>query len=579
MMQATPPDGPEKTLVLNRRTAAAMAVAAILVGVVAGFFAFGDRGGAPDEPAVAAPAGGAGPGGTGPDHAGSGPLSGRTPSSPFGEYPARFEGDPGDRYPAQFSTDTMYPRFNPARRYYVTRCVPGKVDVKVRAAEGSSVTVGPYAARSGNFVAEARPLPGQDFTVEIETGGDTMQYEVRCLPADFPEWSYRLYGKAPRGMFLVSFRPEPIPTSRSWAIVFDQAGTPRWWDSSVYNTLGGQVLPGGTVQLARGFGDGFGQDVRTSQEIEGLDGRVIRTLRTRGTPTDGHEFVRLANGNSLLISYSPRLGVDLTSVGLGADDGVLDGEIQEVRADGEVVWKWNSSDHFDLTETPERWWRKLRGNPHPDGLGRDRYDIFHLNSIEPWGRQLVVSSRHTDSVVGISRRSGEVLWKFGGIRGPKSLELVGDDPYASYPLGGNHDARIVDGDVLTVHDNGTNLEDKKRPPRLVRYRLDLKNRTATFLSDIQDPEVAPTSHCCGSARRFGDGWLVAWGNNTAISGFGSGDELAFRMWLPVPAYRAVPVPGSVIGADLDRGLDAMEEGPPPASRPVRPFRDLDTPQP
>jgi hypothetical protein len=61
-----------------------------------------------------------------------------------------------------------------------------------------------------------------------------------------------------------------------------------------------------------------------------------------------------------------------------------------------------------------------------------------------------------------------------------------------------------------------------------------------------------------------------------ISGFGPDDQLAFRLWLIVPPYRAVPVPESVTDADLDRGLEAMEQGPPLATSPVRPFRPLDS---
>jgi hypothetical protein len=567
-MTVTPPERSDKRNRLSRLKVAAAVLLALFIGVGLGVLV--ERNGRPD---AGPPAAGGTDGGEPTGRSGS--AAGKTAGDQFAEFPPRFQSAPGDRYPAQFSTDSMYPRFNPSRRYYVTRCVPGKVDVKVRAVPGSTVRVDPYPARSGNFVAEARLLPGQDFKVGIDTGGAETEYTIRCLPADFPEWSHRIYSEAPVGRFLVSFRPEPAATSRSWSIVFDQAGTPRWWRSTAFNSLGGQVLADGKVQLARGFGDGFGQDVRTAHEISLLDGTVTRTLRTRGTPTDGHEFVSLPNGNSLLMSYSPRFSVDLTPVGLGAEEGVLDGEIQEVTPGGDVVWRWNSGEHFSVEETPERWWRKIRNNPHPDGTGRVRYDIFHLNSIEPWGEQLVVSSRHTDRVFGISRRSGEVLWTFGGEPGPKSLRLVGDDPYASYPLGGNHDARIVGGNVLTVHDNGTNLEQTRRPPRLVRYRLDLKQRTATFLSEIRDPEVAPSSHCCGGARPFGDGWLVAWGNSPVVSGFGPEDRLAFRLWLPVPAYRAVPVPDSVSPAEFERALDSMEEGPPPASKPVRPFRELD----
>ena len=422
-----PPDGPDNRVALSRRAAAVVLLSALLVGVALGAILLGDSNG---EPVVgsASTANSTAESGEESGSGGTGTSGKPKPSDPFVKYPPTFQRDPGDSYPAQFSTDTMHPRFDPDRRFYVTRCVPGKVDVKVRAEPGSQVRVGPYPARSGEFIAEARILPGQDFSIDITLDGSTDTYRVRCLPADFPVWSYREYGNAPAGRFLVSLRPEPIPTSRSWVIVFDGAGTPRWWQSSVYNTLGGQIFADGTIQLARGFGDGFGQDMRASNEIKSLDGRVIRTIRTRGTPTDGHEYYRLPNGNALLMSYRPRLGVDLSSVGLGADDGVLDGEIQEVTPKGEVVWKWNSADHIELDETPERWWRKLRGNPQLDPLGRPRYDIFHLNSIEPWGRQYVISSRHTDRVYGISRRSGEVLWTFGGVKGPKSLELVGMTP-------------------------------------------------------------------------------------------------------------------------------------------------------
>jgi hypothetical protein len=557
--------GQRRTLTRPVVLVTAAAFLALLVGLGIGALAFGgDDGGK----------GAGGKAGKEKKKPGSAPAE----TNPFAKskYPPQFQKEPGDEFAAQFTTKSMFPKFTPERRYYVTRCAPGKVDVKVRARPGTTVQVEPYPARSGEFIAEARPLPGQDFQVRITKGGKTVPYKVRCLPAGFPTWSYRRYSEPPKGRFVVSYRPKPIDDSPNWVIVFDQDGAPRWWQSFVYNSLGSEILPDGKLQVSLGYGDGFGQDGRTAQEIRGLDGRLIREYRTRGTPTDGHEYVPLPNGNSLLVSYKPRLGVDLTRFGLEKNGGVLDGVIQELTPDGRVVWEWNSGDHVPLDEIPERWWEKLRENPHFDGDGRVRYDTFHLNSVEPWGNQYVISSRHTDRVYGISRRTGEILWTFGGETGPKSLKLVGAAPDREYPLGGQHDARIIDGDVLTVHDNGTNLDNKERPPRAARFRIDLKKRTATFLSEIEDTEVAPTSHCCGSFRQFGDGTLVAWGNNPVISGFGPDDQLAFRLWLIVPPYRAVPVPESVTDADLDRGLEAMEQGPPLATSPIRPFRPLDS---
>ncbi|MFM9150464.1 MAG: arylsulfotransferase family protein, partial [Solirubrobacterales bacterium] len=244
---------------------------------------------------------------------------------------------------------------------------------------------------------------------------------------------------------------------------------------------------------------------------------------------------------------------------------------QQVDPEGRVVWRWNSGDHIGLGETPPRWWEKVSINSHRDAAGRDRYDLFHLNSIQPIpGGLLLVSARHTDAVFAISRKTGKVVWKLGGTRTGQSLALTGPDPYRDDPLSGNHDARLT-GDVLTVHDNGTRAD---RPPRLVRYRIDPKAGTATFLSEVEAPADVPYSHCCGSARRFGTGWLVSWGDSRVVAGYDARDELAFRLWLSAPSYRAVPVPRTVPAALFERALEAVEDAP---GRPSRAIQPLDRP--
>lgn len=44
------------------------------------------------------------------------------------------------------------------------------------------------------------------------------------------------------------------------------------------------------------------------------------------------------------------------------------------------------------------------------------------------------------------------------------------DPLAEVSFGGQHDARREPDGTVALHDNGTGLN---RPPRAVRYRLDL----------------------------------------------------------------------------------------------------------
>lgn len=482
------------------------------------------------------------------------------------------EKGPGSRYAAQFSTGSLYPAFSPKRRYYVTRCTPSKVEVEVNALAGTKVRVAGYPPETGRFKAEARPLPGQDFEIEVTGSGGPADgtYEIRCLPVGFPVWRYQRFRKPPTGEFLVAVRPKPQEFNRAWIIAFDQEGTPRWWYSPEFNALWAQVLDDGTLQWARGFGDGFGQDTRGGMEVMELDGTPIAKYRTVNAPVDGHEFLKLGNGNLMIMSYKPRLGVDLSEWGVEKPAGVLTGEIQEVTPQGKVVWQWNSWDHIGPDQIPKLWRGIQLRNPHADSKGRDRFDYFHLNSIQPWRGQVVISTRHTNAVFGLSRKTGEVLWKLGGTKTPQSLKIIGPDPHRKDPLGGNHDARITDGNLLSVHDNGTWLG---RPPRVVRYRIDPEAGTARFVSQVMDRKAAPESNCCGSARRFGSGWLVSWGDRDFVSAFDSRDRLAFRLRLPDPSYRAAPVPEGVPLAKFESAIESLEPDE-PLGGPVRPIERL-----
>ena len=475
---------------------------------------------------------------------------------------------PGSRYTVQFSTKTLFPRFTPGQRRYVTRCAPSKVDVQVNALDGARVQVQGSPAATGRFKTEARPVPGQDFRIDVSGAGNELDgaYTVRCLPVGFPKWKYERFRKTPEGEFVVAMRPKPQDDNRAWVIAFDQDGLPVWWFSPEINALWAQILPDGRLHWARGFGDGFGQDDRGAHDIATLTGESIRTIKPVGTRNDGHELFLLKNGNAMVMSYRPRYGVDLSAYGLGKNEGVLDGEIQELDPEGNVVWKWNSGDHVGLEQVPQHWRERVYGNPHTDTEGRDRYDTFHLNSIQQIGSdRVLISTRHTNAVYMLSKKTGEVLWKLGGTPTDESLKVTGPDPFRDQPLRGNHDARL-DGNVLSVHDNRSHTRD---PPRLVRYRIDAKRGTARFLSQYTDPKGARFSMCCGGARQFGTGWLVAWGNAGTVSSFDSRGKLAFRLTLPAPTYRAIPVPDSVTPARLDAALEQVESEFGPPSRAIR----------
>lgn len=400
--------------------------------------------------------------------------------------------------------------------------------------------------------------PGEDFTISTIDEDGRHAYQVRCLPADFPTWRLHRLRPIDPGLFVVSFRASR--DARPWVIVFDYEGVPRWWYSPDTRALWAQVLSDGTVSWARSFGDGYGLDPRMAHEVRSLSGNLIRVVRTKGEIVDGHEFRELGNGNVLVDTYAPGSKVNLSRFGGPRSASAVFAEIQEIDPDERVVWQWNSRGRIGLGETG-RWWRNVLSNSKDSVDGVTTFDPVHVNSIEPRGPDEVVASmRHTDAIYGIERSTGDILWKLGGTETADSLRIVGDP--AAKLFGGQHDARVDEDGNISVYDNG---KDRPRRPRVVSYSLDLDEGTATYLGQLNDPQIT-TSHCCGSARPLeGGGWLVSWGDNPLVTGFDDGRRTAFRLELPASTFRAVPVPaGATTVAALDRGMEAMEKPEPGA---------------
>lgn len=451
--------------------------------------------------------------------------------------------------------DGLYPRFDPAKHSYASRCGRGAPPIR---AEGGAIAVGNGPRRAGSVSIDPGVAPGADFSFTVFDGERRRAYTVRCLPADFPAWRFRGFRGIAPGYFVVSLAPSA--ESPPWVIVFDHEGAPRWWYSPPTQVLWAQVLRDGSIAWARSFGDGYGLDRRMAHEVRSLSGELRRLVRTRGPIVDGHELRELSDGSFLIASYSPEVR-SLASVGGPARSAVVAAEIQRIDPRGRLRWRWRSHGRIALGETG-RWWRNVLSNPRRRLGGLPTFDPVHINSIEPRGsRELVISTRHTDAVYGIRRPGGAVAWKLGGTETPRSLRVVGDP--ARRLFGGQHDARIgVDG-TLSVYDNG---KDRPRRPRVALYRLEPDRGRAVYLDQLNDPTIR-SSHCCGSARQLPDGsWLVSWGDNPLVTAFRESGAIAFRLRLASSTFRAVPAPpGTLTAGLLDRGMEAIERaasGPP-----------------
>jgi hypothetical protein len=273
------------------------------------------------------------------------------------------------------ATPDLYPQFDPQVSDYVTRCGGNPVTVDVAAPPGTEVAVDGQTGRSGRFSQTVALASGQRFAFSTVAAGQTRTFHVRCLPSDFPTWTFSRSAQPSQAWTLLAL------TGQRYVTFFDGDGVPVWWYQSDKGPIDARVLSNDTVAFARSCACGFGTP-DTSYQIRRLDGTLVRTLRTAGVDTDHHDLQEVGNGNLLLAAYVPRDNVDLTAFGGPSSATVQDAVIQELAPDDSVVWSWNSKDHIALGET-DPWWDFLNEVSIPLPDGRRAYDVVHFNAVEP----------------------------------------------------------------------------------------------------------------------------------------------------------------------------------------------------
>jgi hypothetical protein len=450
---------------------------------------------------------------------------------------------------ASFNVSGLFPSYDPGVHDYVVRCQNRAVTAHTHAVPPWQVSVGDRPFQSGDHDVFVPLRTGREFTVTVQQTGSqqTHRYYVRCLPTNFPTYTFTKSGPVSPQLFSADDAFAPI--NRRYAMIFDGNGVPVWWHHGPAE--GPSVLPDRRLLWFHANGDA------SRFELHRLDGTLIRGLATAaGAPVDGHDLQVLTNGNYLVGAHLKQSNVDTSAYGGSANADVLNAELQEVSAQGRLLWDWRSQDHISLRETG-RWWPYVISHPAASG-----YDVVHWNAIEPRGNAVIASFRTADAIYKINKGTGGIAWKLGGTTTPRSLTVLGDPN--SYTFGGQHDARVHADGTLSAFDNRTFLPNKQ--PRAVQFSIDQQAGTATLVRSITDPEI-PTSYCCGSARRLPSGeWLIDWGQETighgangAIGGYTADGARTFLLRFDSTySYRAQPVPaGAVSVMQLRKGMDTM----------------------
>jgi hypothetical protein len=435
----------------------------------------------------------------------------------------------------------LVPAYDPAVPDYTVACEPARnVRVAAQAPAGGSVSLDGGAPVAGALERTLALSGGQAFTFAV----DGKVHSVRCLPRNWTDWTVARDG-TPEVEWIVF---NTLAGAEGYTVVADDRGVPVWWKAGAPPLQDGRILPDGTVAVGRVSEGSWG---REPYAHFGLDGTPLGEFDTVGSSADPHEIELLPNGNVLMDRYVPRDHVDLSALGGPADATVLDGEIQEITPQHQLVWSWNSADHIAVAETE---FPLAATRTQIDG--RDAYDLVHLNSFQRDGDGILLSARQLDAVYRIRRSDGGVDWKLGGTARPESLDFLAG-PFGAADLGGQHQARRLPDGTITLHDNGTG---KGRPPRALRFAVDPLARTATIVERVSDARIA-SSFCCGGATRLAGGdWLVSWGSTGTITELtaSGGPVLTLELARGSFSYRAQSVGSTVVSrAALRAGMNAM----------------------
>lgn len=386
-----------------------------------------------------------------------------------------------------------------------------------------------------DVVGQALDLPSFSFTThaekpEIPAFSESRSKEKRefeftrlaykTLPQDFPRITVNLpaqEGVAAGHLFLSNFSFRAAPRSPSYLMIVDNRGEPIFFQKL--------EEPGGDFKKQNGNLTYWDASGRLYRVLDPSYQVVDSWAAGNGYVADGHGFQLLANGHGLLMIYDLQY-LDLRGLAAeGSARAIVAGLIvQELDRNKEVVFEWRSWDHLRLTDTNV-------------DLSSDRVDYVHGNAVElDQDGNYLISSRHLDEITKVSRKNGEILWRFGGKK--NQFRFLNDFPFVH-----QHDVRRLPNGNISLFDNRAPAADAFS--RVLEYRLDEEQKTAQLVWQYrQSPDVfAPVA---GNMQRLSNGntligWGSAWPNVTEVTPDG---RKVFELGLAKPeaSYRAFRFP-------------------------------------
>jgi hypothetical protein len=181
---------------------------------------------------------------------------------------------------------------------------------------------------------------------------------------------------------------------------------------------------------------------------------------------------------------------------------VTDNIIMELDKNKNVVFSWSCYEHIDITDMTEDL-----------SLTETFIDPYHANSVYyDTDGNLLADFRNLDEVIKINRRTGDIIWIWGGSKSKKNQFTFFNDTDDGFTgFSHQHDPKRLDNGNILLYDNG----DLRPTPysRAVEYKMDESAKTVTKVWEFRhSPDIFGLF--MGNAQRLPNGnTMIGWGSN------------------------------------------------------------------
>ena len=244
-----------------------------------------------------------------------------------------------------------------------------------------------------------------------------------------------------------------------------------------------------------------------------------------------HDFKKLPNGNYMYLGWE-RVPAEMRKKVRGgrrgtefADGTMWADTINEIDPKGNLVWQWRAIEHMDFDTD-------IIGPIHT------REEWSHQNTL--WvceDGDIMSSSRHIDMAFKISKKTGEITWRWGNVAYLDKESGTVERKDAPECLGGPHDVHIIPSGLpgagnMLCYDNGMYAYISRA------VEVDMKTKEIVWSSVSDDQPICvsgrvPFSLFISGARRLPNGnTLLCEGANGRLYEVTREKEVVWEYWRP-----------------------------------------------